>query len=232
MSNRVFIPAHKAVIYWNDVPAGGLDDVLVVSLDDASVDRIAERFENSNGAIVDDWLIDPRSTPEAIFEQFMASEPVVSATPEFLAEIRSGWLLEFAKIDRCEWARTELANLPGDETPISHIAQGMMEAMSHWLPDYCQKIESRLRSVPDEDFTEFYLVVHAEYQVLGEASPTWMKLLMMVTDGESDRRRNEAARVERFAARHGMSIDQATRLFNAVASTKAKAAVATSPDVF
>ncbi|MGB3536817.1 MAG: hypothetical protein WBA42_01520 [Mesorhizobium sp.] len=114
MASRIFIPAHKAVIYWNDVPAGSLDDVLVGSIDDASVDRIAVRFENSSGAVLSDWMVDPRSTPEAVFEAFMATEPVTSATPEFLAEIRSGWLLEFAKIDRCDWARSELAKLPDD----------------------------------------------------------------------------------------------------------------------
>lgn len=139
MASRIFIPAHKAVIYWNDVPAGGLDDVLVASIDDPSADRMAARFENCNGAVLDDWMVDPRSTPEAVFEAFMSSDPVTSATPEFLAEIRSGWLLEFAKIDRCDWARTELAKLPDDSGPVPTLAMDLREVFGKWAEGYTGK---------------------------------------------------------------------------------------------
>jgi hypothetical protein len=218
MASRILIPAHKAVIYWNDVPAGGLDDVLVASIDDPSVDRIAAKFENSNGAIVDDWLNDPRSTPEAIFEAFMASEPVTSATPEFLVEIRNGWLLEFAKIDRCDWARSELAKLPDDEDgrSVSSLAMDLREVFGAWTEDYAGKLLKRLDDVPDQDMNEFYLLVHEEYRVLGDASPLWMKFLMELVDAESDRRRREAERADRFAAQHGMSVERASQLLDRV----------------
>jgi hypothetical protein len=220
LSTRILIPAHKAVIYWNDVPAGGLDDVLVASVDDPSADRIAARFENSNGAVIDDWLVVPRSTPEAVFEAFMATEPVTSATPEFLTEIRTGWLLEFAKIDRCDWARTELSKLPDDGDEVSPLGTGLRDVFGAWLEDYTGKLLKRLHDVPGKDMNEFFLLVHDEYQVLGDASPLWMKFLMELVSAESDRRQRYDERVERFAARHCMSIERASRLFERVKGRK------------
>lgn len=217
VSNRIFIPASKAVIYWNDVPTGGLDDVLVASIDDTSADRFGAKFENSNGAIVDGWMVDPRATPEAIFEDFMSSETVTSATPELKAEIRSSWLLEFAKIDRCDWARSELAKLPDDGSAVPTLAMDLREFFGDWLEDYTGKLLHQFRGVTSQEMSEFFLLVHDEYQVLGDASPLWMKFLMHLVEAEMDRRLQEDQRTERFAARHGMSMDRATALLSRAA---------------
>lgn len=232
MASRILIPAHKAVIYWNDVPAGGLDDVLVASIDDPSADRIAARFENSSGAVIDDWMVDLRSTPEAIFETFMASEPVTSATTALLTEIRTGWLLEFAKIDRCDWARTELGKLPDDGGAVSPLATSLRDVFGVWIEDYAGKLMERLRDVPERDMTEFYLLVHDEYQVLGDASPLWGKFLMELVDAESDRRRQEEGRIDRFAARHGISINRASALLDRAKTEKKTATNSDASDEF
>lgn len=111
MKHRVLIPAAKAVIFWDDVPSGvGVDDVRVVSIDDPDRDRIGAKFENSSGAVMGDWLRDPRANPETLLGEFMASEYVSGCTPEFRRDIRINWLRALSQIEECEWARNELAS--------------------------------------------------------------------------------------------------------------------------
>ena len=103
-----YIPAQHAEIFWNvDGEGNPTDDVLVCDRRSRSIGKdghvvMGSRFRMSCGAMNASWMkSDNRDdTPEGVFASFWLAS---HARPTFGALQRA--LVEFGKIDSCEWAR-------------------------------------------------------------------------------------------------------------------------------
>ena len=92
------IKACEARIYWNSSHFGRVYDV--------QVRKIGEHTDKSmccSGANSHAWLRAKDATPEAVFGAMLFRNGFVSPEEARIA------LLQFAKIDRCDWARSMLA---------------------------------------------------------------------------------------------------------------------------
>ncbi|PAQ09725.1 hypothetical protein [Mesorhizobium temperatum] len=213
--SRIKIPQAKAVIFWNDDPRD-LKKVRVMSAEDPATNWAGGGYENCIGACASEWLSGPEATPRGVFDEFMSSPLMVAADKTLATDVRGDWLLEFIKIEGCEWAGQELESMncfPGeDEREIHQEAVIAWDALAELSNELSELLSAKISAVPSQAYGDFYGLVHSEFEVLGQGSPAWLQHLMAATNADTDRRVRLAERIELFAQRHGLTIEGATTI--------------------
>lgn len=189
MDTRILIPAKDAVVFWNDNPLPNIANcVRIVSIHDPRMDQLGRGFENSAGAMLSEWMTRPEATPRWIFDDFMGTSEVSRLDPLDWEYVREAWLIEFSKIEGCEWAAKELDIAFLDDGPISKTATEMFGKLARAVSVAKMRLSRHVRSLPDAHFGDLFGLVHSEWNVMGLASPAWISLVMEVTEEEAKRR--------------------------------------------